>query len=74
MPPALALALLLATTLSPGTAQAYVDPNVGSQIWQAIYPVVAVVLGALAFARQWVAHLAGRIGQRLRRLVTRREG
>lgn len=71
---ALGPVLLLATLLGPGAAQAYVDPNVGSQIWQAIYPVVAVVLGALAFARQWLAHLAGRIGHRLRRLVTRREG
>ncbi len=65
------LLLVLVALSSPREAWAYVDPNVGSQLWQAIYPVVAVLLGALAFARQWLAHLIGRIGQRLRSLLAR---
>jgi hypothetical protein len=68
----LLMALPLLATAGP--AYAYVDPNVGGQLWQAIYPVVAVALGALAFARQWLAHLARRVSGALRGLFARTDG
>ncbi len=48
----LALSLGLA---SP--ASAYVDPNIGGQIYQMLYPLFAIVLGVFAFFRQWLVLL-----------------
>jgi uncharacterized ion transporter superfamily protein YfcC len=66
---ALLLVPCLAVLATP--AQAYVDPNVGSQLWQAIYPVIAVLMGALAFARHWIAHALRRLVAALRSLFAR---
>jgi hypothetical protein len=52
-------------------AAAYIDPNVGGQIYQALYPVLAVLLGVLAFARQWVVAIWHRFATVLRSLFSR---
>jgi len=52
-------------------AAAYIDPNTGGQIYQALYPVLAVLLGVLAFARQWVAAIWQRFATVIRSLFSR---
>lgn len=52
---ALALAFLIAIAAPVAPAFAYIDPNIGGQIYQAIYPIIALLVGVVAFARQWVA-------------------
>lgn len=52
-------------------AQAYIDPNVGSQLYQAIYPVLALILGVFAFARQWVSAFMSQIADRVRKSLAR---
>ncbi len=37
-----------------GTAWAYVDPNVGGSIFQILMPILAVLLGFIAFAWNFV--------------------
>lgn len=44
--------LFILATAAP--AHAYIDPNVGGQIYQALYPILALLLGLVAFARQWL--------------------
>lgn len=53
-------------------AAAYIDPNIGGQIYQALYPVLALVLGVLAFARQWVAAIWHRCTTVIRSLLSRK--
>ncbi len=67
LPVLLVFALLLTGT----PAHAYIDPNIGGQIYQAIYPVLAVLLGLLAFARQWLVALWHRFTALLRSLFSR---
>lgn len=63
---------LLAVCLCAATpAAAYVDPNIGGQIYQAIYPVLALLLGVLAFARHWATALITRVVQRARAILRR---
>ncbi len=52
-------------------AAAYIDPNIGGQIYQALYPVLAVLLGVLAFARQWVVAIGHRLATLIRSLFSR---
>jgi hypothetical protein len=52
-------------------AAAYIDPNTGGQIYQALYPVLAVLLGVLTFARQWVAAIWHRFATVMRSLFSR---
>jgi hypothetical protein len=52
-------------------AAAYIDPNIGGQIYQALYPVLALLLGVLAFARQWVAAIWHRCTSVIRSLLSR---
>lgn len=52
-------------------AAAYIDPNVGGQIYQALYPVLAVLIGVLAFARQWVAAIWNHFASVVRSLFFR---
>lgn len=52
-------------------AAAYIDPNVGSQIVQFLYPIIALFLGFITFCRQWIAAVINRIWTKMRNLVSR---
>ena len=52
-------------------ASAYIDPNVGSQIFQLFYPIIALILGLFTFCRQWVVVVIGRTWRTLRDFVSR---
>lgn len=65
----LAAALLL---IFAAPVHAYIDPNVGGQIYQALYPVIALLLGVVAFARQWVVALWRRAMAALRMIAHRK--
>lgn len=58
---------MLGTQASP--AFAYIDPNIGGQIYQAIYPMIALLVGAIAFARQWIAAIWHTMVGRVKRLL-----
>jgi hypothetical protein len=65
-----AFILLLAGAIA-APAHAYIDPNIGGQLYQALYPILAVLLGVVAFARQWVAAIWQRTLTALRAMVGR---
>jgi hypothetical protein len=67
--PARVFALVVAATASP--AMAYIDPNIGGQLAQILAPIVTMIIGVVAFARQWLKALLARISGRLRALVSR---
>jgi hypothetical protein len=70
--PALLFAVVIGSTASP--ALAYIDPNIGGQLAQVLAPIVTMVIGLLAFARQWLKALFARISDRLRAVVSRVRG
>ena len=64
------ISLLLAASIA-SPAFAYIDPNIGGQIYQALYPILAVLLGVVAFARQWIAAIWHRFATAVRSLFSR---
>jgi hypothetical protein len=70
--PALLFAVVIASTAGP--AFAYIDPNIGGQLAQVLAPIVTMIIGVLAFARQWLKALFARISDRLRAAVSRVRG
>lgn len=66
------LSTLLFAVAVASPANAYIDPNIGGQLYQALYPILAVLLGILAFARQWIAALWHRTITAFRALVGRK--
>lgn len=67
--PARVIALVIASTATP--ALAYIDPNIGGQLAQILAPIVTMIIGVVAFARQWLKAQLARISDRLRALVSR---
>lgn len=65
--------LLLITLLltASGPAYAYIDPNIGGQLAQIMAPIVTMVIGLLAFARQWLKALCTRIAANARAFFSR---
>jgi hypothetical protein len=70
--PAFAFAVVIASSASP--ALAYIDPNIGGQLAQVLAPIVTMIIGVLAFARQWLKALFARMSERLRAVVSRVRG
>lgn len=63
--------MILATLLAAAPAHAYIDPNVGSQLSQLLYPVLALLAGLVTFARQWLAAMFARLRLAMQRLISR---
>lgn len=55
-------------------ALAYIDPNIGGQLYQMLYPVIAVLLGLVTFCRQWLAAVWLRMKTLLRSVISRTSG
>ncbi len=68
----LLLAMLLVAI--PGPAHAYIDPNIGGQLAQILAPIVTMIIGVIAFARQWLKAQFDRIMARARAFVSRVRG
>jgi hypothetical protein len=74
MRPARLLLPMLLLLAMPVPAHAYIDPNIGGQLAQVLAPIVTMIIGVLAFARQWLKAQFARIADRARALVSRVRG
>ena len=64
-----AAALLAAFAVFPGGAHAYIDPNTGGYVFQALFPVVSVILGWYVFFRENMKKVLGGLASRIRKLL-----
>ncbi|WP_448581193.1 hypothetical protein [Thermaurantiacus sp.] len=62
------LVLLLMGVLDPDPAAAYIDPNIGGQIYQIFYPIFALVAGVLVFMREQLKIMAEKVISAFRRM------
>lgn len=64
-----AAALSALAVLLPRDAHAYVDPNTGGYVFQALFPIVSVIIGWYVFFRDNMKKVLGGLAARIRKLL-----
>ncbi len=64
----MALFLSALITIFPAAAHAYIDPNTGGYVFQALFPIVSAIIGWYVFFRENMKKVLGALASRIRNL------